>query len=66
MLATVAKVATLWRNRREISRMPTRNISLTPEQDAFIDEMLTAGESGKPQGCMMWQKTIRHQARRRG
>jgi antitoxin ParD1/3/4 len=24
--------------------MPTRNISLTPEQDAFIDEVLTAGE----------------------
>jgi antitoxin ParD1/3/4 len=23
--------------------MPTRNISLTPEQDAFIDEMLEAG-----------------------
>lgn len=24
--------------------MPTRNISLTPEQDAFIDEALKAGE----------------------
>ena len=24
--------------------MPTRNISLTPEQDAFIDEMLKAGQ----------------------
>jgi antitoxin ParD1/3/4 len=24
--------------------MPTRNISLTPEQDAFIDELLKAGE----------------------
>jgi antitoxin ParD1/3/4 len=24
--------------------MPTRNISLTPEQDAFIDEMLKSGE----------------------
>jgi antitoxin ParD1/3/4 len=24
--------------------MPTRNISLTSEQDAFIDEMLKAGE----------------------
>jgi antitoxin ParD1/3/4 len=24
--------------------MPTRNISLTPEQNAFIDEMLKAGE----------------------
>ncbi|HLY57386.1 MAG TPA: type II toxin-antitoxin system ParD family antitoxin [Stellaceae bacterium] len=24
--------------------MPTRNISLTPEQDAFIDEMLETGE----------------------
>lgn len=24
--------------------MPTRNISLTPEQDAFIDKMLKAGE----------------------
>ena len=24
--------------------MPTRNVSLTPEQDAFIDEMLEKGE----------------------
>lgn len=24
--------------------MPTRNVSLTPEQDAFIDEMLESGE----------------------
>ena len=24
--------------------MPTRNVSLTPEQDAFINEMLKAGE----------------------
>jgi antitoxin ParD1/3/4 len=24
--------------------MPTRNINLTPEQDAFIDEVLKAGE----------------------
>jgi antitoxin ParD1/3/4 len=24
--------------------MPTRNISLTPEQDAFIDDVLKAGE----------------------
>jgi antitoxin ParD1/3/4 len=24
--------------------MPTRNISLTPEQDAFIDEVLARGE----------------------
>ena len=24
--------------------MPTRNISLTPKQDAFIDEMLKTGE----------------------
>lgn len=24
--------------------MPTRNVSLTPEQDAFIDEMLKVGE----------------------
>lgn len=24
--------------------MPTRNITLTPEQDAFIDRMLEAGE----------------------
>jgi antitoxin ParD1/3/4 len=27
----------------ESGAMPTRNISLTPEQDAFIDEMLKAG-----------------------
>jgi antitoxin ParD1/3/4 len=24
--------------------MPTRNVSLTPEQDAFIDDMLATGE----------------------
>jgi antitoxin ParD1/3/4 len=24
--------------------MPTRNVSLTPEQDAFIDEVLRAGQ----------------------
>jgi antitoxin ParD1/3/4 len=24
--------------------MPTRNVNLTPEQDAFIDEVLEAGE----------------------
>jgi antitoxin ParD1/3/4 len=24
--------------------MPTRNVSLTPEQDAFIDEMVKAGD----------------------
>ena len=29
---------------REIRPMPTRNVSLTPEQDAFIDEMIKAGE----------------------
>src|SRR5579871_335926 len=28
----------------ETRPMPTRNISLTPEQDAFIDEMLKSGE----------------------
>jgi antitoxin ParD1/3/4 len=42
-LATVAKIA-IFGESREIDRMPTRNISLTPEQDAFIDEMLKAGE----------------------
>ena len=26
--------------------MPTRNVSLTPEQDAFIDEVLRTGEYG--------------------
>jgi len=26
--------------------MPTRNVSLTPEQDAFIDEVLRKGEYG--------------------
>jgi antitoxin ParD1/3/4 len=25
-------------------RMPTRNISLTPEQDAFVEEVVSAGE----------------------
>jgi len=28
----------------QIMPMPTRNISLTPEQDAFIEDMLKAGE----------------------
>ncbi len=32
--------------------MPTRNISLTPEQDAFIDEMLKAGEYGNASEAM--------------
>lgn len=32
--------------------MPTRNISLTPEQDAFIDEMLKAGEYGSASEAM--------------
>jgi len=42
-LATVAKTA-IFRRNQEIRPMPTRNISLTPEQDAFIDEMLEKGE----------------------
>jgi antitoxin ParD1/3/4 len=29
---------------QRVDPMPTRNISLTPEQDAFIDEMLKTGE----------------------
>jgi antitoxin ParD1/3/4 len=28
----------------KVMAMPTRNISFTPEQDAFIDEVLEAGE----------------------
>jgi antitoxin ParD1/3/4 len=32
--------------------MTTRNISLTPEQDAFIDEMLKAGEYGNASEAM--------------
>ena len=32
--------------------MRTRNISLTPEQDAFIDEMLKAGEYGNASEAM--------------
>ena len=32
--------------------MPTRNVSLTPEQDAFIDEMLRAGEYGNASEAM--------------
>jgi antitoxin ParD1/3/4 len=27
-----------------MTAMPTRNVSLTPEQDAFIDEVLKSGE----------------------
>jgi antitoxin ParD1/3/4 len=32
--------------------MPTHNISLTAEQDAFIDEMLKAGEYGNASEAM--------------
>ena len=32
--------------------MPTRNVSLTPEQDAFIDEMIEAGEYGNASEAM--------------
>ena len=37
---------------RGIRPMPTRNISLTLEQDAFIDEMLKAGEYGNASEAM--------------
>jgi antitoxin ParD1/3/4 len=40
-LARVDKVA-IFKEVGEISAMPTRHISLTSEQDAFIDEMLKA------------------------
>jgi len=42
-LADVAKIATFKRNQQD-QPMLTRNISLPPEQDAFIEEMLEAGE----------------------
>jgi antitoxin ParD1/3/4 len=32
--------------------MPTRNINLTPEQDAFIEELLDAGEYGNASEAM--------------
>jgi antitoxin ParD1/3/4 len=32
--------------------VPTRNINLTPEQDAFIDEVLAAGEYGNASEAM--------------
>lgn len=32
--------------------MPTRNVSLTPEQDAFIDQMLEQGEYGNASEAM--------------
>jgi len=32
--------------------MPTRNISLTPEQDAFIDDLLEAGAYGNASEAM--------------
>lgn len=32
--------------------MPTRNVSLTPEQDAFIDEVLERGEYGNASEAM--------------
>jgi antitoxin ParD1/3/4 len=33
-------------NKPELSPMPTRNINLTPEQDAFIDQVLRDGDYG--------------------
>jgi antitoxin ParD1/3/4 len=44
-LAIVAK-GPIFQETSQSGPMPTRNISLTPEQDAFIDEMLQAGEYG--------------------
>jgi antitoxin ParD1/3/4 len=32
--------------------MPTRNINLTPEQDAFVEELLEAGEYGNASEAM--------------
>jgi hypothetical protein len=42
-----------------MSQMPTRNISLTAEQDAFVEKLVTAGEyqnAGKPFAthCAHW------------
>lgn len=42
-MAIFANNAIVSVNQRD-EAMPTRNISLTTEQDAFIDEMLKAGE----------------------
>jgi putative addiction module CopG family antidote len=46
-LATLANFAmdgTFCQGFRENSGMPTRNISLTPEQDAFVESVVEAGE----------------------
>jgi len=52
MLATVAK-AGIFRQRQETA-MPTRNVSLTPEQDAFIDEFWRRANTGTPaKRCVM-------------
>jgi antitoxin ParD1/3/4 len=41
--AEIAVLANFAKNGR-LSTMPTRNISLTSEQDAFVDEIVKAGE----------------------
>lgn len=44
ILATVAKVTIFQLRSGAGASMPTRNISLSAEQNAFIDEVLDAGE----------------------
>jgi antitoxin ParD1/3/4 len=43
--------------------MPTRNVNLTPEQDAFIEELLKSGEYGNASEAM--RDAIRALQRRR-
>jgi antitoxin ParD1/3/4 len=43
-LAKFAKTDILSLNVRSRSNMPTRNISLTEEQDAFVEKLVKAGE----------------------
>jgi antitoxin ParD1/3/4 len=38
--------------KQDNAAMPTRNVSLTPEQDAFIDQMLEQGEYGNASEAM--------------
>jgi antitoxin ParD1/3/4 len=52
MLAIFANGAIFLSKSTEIKPMPTRNISLTTEQDAFIEEMLKAGEYGNASEAM--------------
>jgi antitoxin ParD1/3/4 len=44
VLANFANRVILPANRKGFRRMPTRNVSLTKEQDAFVEKMVESGE----------------------